>query len=222
MLYLHGGAYVMEFLPAVHWPLIAALANTLGRSVTVPIYPLAPEHSYRDVFALLLATYRRILDAFDPNQIMFAGDSAGGGMALGLCHALQESGMPPPGDALLLSPWMHVAFPDPAVSAVARIDPILNVDILRIAGQRYADGDPLDSPLISPAAGPLTGLPRLTIFTGTHDVLNPDTRAFYRRAVNAGVEVNWHERQRAVHCWMTLPGRPARNFFDTIRDDFGA
>lgn len=67
---------------------------------------------------------------------------------------------------------MHVALPDPAVPAIAKIDPLLNVDDLRAAGLRYAGGDPLDTPLVSPSAGPLTGLPRLTVFTGTHDVLN--------------------------------------------------
>jgi acetyl esterase/lipase len=43
--YLHGGAYVLEFIPRLHWPAIARLANLLGRTVTVPIYPLAPEHA---------------------------------------------------------------------------------------------------------------------------------------------------------------------------------
>jgi hypothetical protein len=58
--------------------------------------------------------------------------------------------LPQPRDALLLSPWMDVAFSDPAVPTVARIDPVLNVDHLRIAGIRYAGGDPLDTPLVKP------------------------------------------------------------------------
>ncbi len=61
MVYLHGGAYVLEFIPSLHWPAIARLANLLGRTVTVPIYPLAPEHSYREVFGFLLGLYRRVL-----------------------------------------------------------------------------------------------------------------------------------------------------------------
>jgi acetyl esterase/lipase len=221
MVYLHGGAYVMEFIPALHWRFIARLANLLGRSITVPIYPLAPEHTYRDVFPLLLAIYQRLLNDFEPDAVMFAGDSAGGGMALALCHALRDAGMPQPRDALLLSPWMHVGFPNPRVAAIARIDPALNVDVLRVAGERYAGGAPLDFPLISPGFGSLAGLPRLTIFTGTHDVLNPDTRDFHQRALAAGVAVNWHERPRAMHCWMVMPGRAAREALDTIRDELG-
>ncbi len=52
LLYLHGGAYVLDLLPHFHWPAIARLANMLHRTITVPIYPVAPEHNYRQVFPL--------------------------------------------------------------------------------------------------------------------------------------------------------------------------
>ncbi|MGY4650847.1 acetyl esterase/lipase [Mycobacterium sp. URHB0021] len=217
LVYLHGGAYVMDFIPGVHWPVVARLACLLRRSITVPIYPLAPEYNYRAVFPFLLKVYQGIVDHHPPDSVVFAGDSAGGGMALALCHALRTAGLPQPRDALLLSPWMDVAFSDRAVDAVALIDPLLNVDHLRSAGLRYADGDPLDSPLVSPGAGPLAGLPRLTIFTGTRDVLNPDTRAFRARAALEGVDVGWHERENGAHCWMFLPGQASREAFDIMR-----
>ncbi|WP_082969514.1 alpha/beta hydrolase fold domain-containing protein [Mycobacterium kyorinense] len=207
LLYLHGGAYVLDLLPHFHWPAIAKLANTLRRTVTVPIYPIAPEHTYREVFPFLLQTYRRLLDSREPNSIAFMGDSAGGGMAFALCHAVRDAGLAQPSDAVLLSPWMHVALPDPGVTAVAKIDPLLNLDDLRAAGIRYAGGDPLDTPLVSPSVGPLTGLPRLTVFTGTHDVLNPDARAFHERATAHGLDIGWYERPGAMHVWMLLPGR---------------
>ena len=206
LLYLHGGAYVLDLMPHFHWPAIAKLANVTRRTITLPIYPIAPEHNYREVFAFLLQVYRRMLESHDPSSIAFMGDSAGGGMAFALCHAVRDAGLPQPSDAVLLSPWMHVALPDPGVPAVAKIDPFLNLDDLRAAGIRYAGGDPLDTPLVSPSAGPLAGLPRLTIFTGTHDVLYPDTRAFRERATAEGVDIGWHEREGGLHCWVLLPG----------------
>lgn len=217
LLYLHGGAYVLDLLPHFHWPAIAKLANTLRRTVTVPIYPIAPEHSYREVFPFLLQAYRRLLETREPDSIAFMGDSAGGGMAFALGHAVRDAGLPQPSDAVLLSPWMHVALPDLDVPAVAKIDPLLNLDDLRAAGIRYAGGDPLDTPLVSPSVGPLEGLPRLTVFTGTHDVLNPDARAFRRRATADGLDIGWYEREGAVHVWMFLPGRRAGAALDQIR-----
>jgi acetyl esterase/lipase len=148
-----------------------------------------------------------MLTAHDPGSIAFMGDSAGGGMALALCHAVRDAGLPGPSDAVLFSPWMHVGLPDPGVAAVARIDPFLNLEDLRAAGIRYAGGDPLDTPLVSPSVGPLADLPRLTVFTGTHDVLNPDTRAFRKRATAEGLDIGWHELDGGVHVWPLLPGR---------------
>jgi acetyl esterase/lipase len=217
LLYLHGGAYVLDLMPHFHWPAIAKLATALRRTVTVPIYPIAPEHTYREVFPFLLQVYSRELEARDPDSIAFMGDSAGGGMAFALCHAVRDAGIPAPTDAVLLSPWMHLALPDPDVPVVAKIDPFLNPADLRAAGIRYAGGDSLDTPLLSPSVGPLTGLPRLTVFTGTHDVLNPDARAFRKRAAAEGVDIGWYELEGGVHAWMLLPGRDAADAGEQIR-----
>lgn len=218
LLYLHGGAYVLDLMPHFHWPAIAKLANAVRRTMTVPIYPIAPEHSYREVFPFLLQVYRRMPETRDPSSIAFMGESAGGGMAFALCHAVRDAGLPQPTDAVLLSPWMHIALPDPDVPAVAKIDPFLNLDDLRAAGIRYAGGDPLDTPLVSPSVGPLAGLPRLTVFTGTHDVLNPDARAFRRRATAEGLDIGWYELDGGMHAWMLLPGRRAATTMAQINE----
>lgn len=218
LIYLHGGAYVLDLLPHFHWPAIARLATMLNRTITVPIYPIAPEHNYRQVFPFLLQLYRGILETRDPDSVAFMGDSAGGGMAFALCHAVRDAGLPQPTDAVLLSPWMHLGLPDPDVPKVAKVDPFLNLDDLRAAGIRYAGGDPLDTPLLSPSVGPLDGLPRLTVFTGTHDVLNPDARAFRRRAKSEGLDIGWYELEGGMHTWMLLPGHKAKVTLGQIRD----
>ncbi|HEY5150311.1 MAG TPA: alpha/beta hydrolase fold domain-containing protein [Mycobacterium sp.] len=122
-------------------------------------------------------------------------------------------------DAVLLCPWLHVALPHPDVAGLARSDVTFNVDDLRAAGLRYAGGDPVDTPLVSPATGPLDGLPRLTLVSGTHDVLHPDTREFWDRAVAAGLDVDGYEQYAGRHLWMYLPGQDGvPPVFDKIRD----
>jgi acetyl esterase/lipase len=212
LLFLHGGAYVLPFPPRVLWPIIARLANSLRRSITVPMYPLAPEHTYRDVVPLMLDVYRRVLESHDAESVAFMGESAGGGLALALCHAARDAHMPQPGAAILLCPWLQITVPDPDADLIAEIDPVLNLADVREAGRRYAGGDPPDNPLLSPGAGPLRGLPPLTIFTGTHDVLHPDARAFRQRARAEGVHIGWHELEGGAHMWPFLPfSRHARH-----------
>lgn len=220
MLYLHGGCYVVEFAPTLYWPFLANLSVLLRRTVTVPMYPLAPEHTYREVYPFLLGVYHRILAEHDPKSVVFMGDSAGGGLALGLCHANREAGLPQPSDAVLLSPWLHAGLPDPAVPAVAKVDPILNLDFLHRAVAYYSGGDPLGHPLISPATGPLSELPNITVMTGTHDMLNPDARAFHRRTQAQGIDIGWYELDGGIHGWMgfTPLGRDVGDALQYIHD----
>src|SRR3954463_4095370 len=51
LLYLHGGAFVFQ-ITSYHWNLIAELAERIGAVVTVPIYPIAPEHGLHEMFGM--------------------------------------------------------------------------------------------------------------------------------------------------------------------------
>ncbi len=202
LLYLHGGGYVLDFNPALYWGVVAGLATATGRTVTVPIYPVAPEHGHRDAYAMLIPLYQRLLESHRPDEIAFAGDSAGGGLALGLCHLLREHGLPQPSDCVLLSPWLDLTLSNPAIAAVDRIDPLLNAAHLRECGRLWAGGESLDDPKLSPVNAPLRGLAKLAVFTGTLDVLNPDARVLRDRAAKEGVELVWRETPGAIHVWM--------------------
>ena len=72
-------------------------------------------------------------------------------------------------------------------------------------------------PCSARASDALDGLPRLTVFTGTHDVLNPDARAFYQRATAEGLEIGWYELEGGMHTWMLMPGHKAKVTLDQIR-----
>src|SRR5829696_6631733 len=101
ILYLHGGAFVFAITPQ-HWRFIARLIQRLGCSVTVPLYPLAPEHTCREVFDFLLPLASELLT--ENRQTVFMGDSAGGGMALALSQQLHAAGLSLPARVALISP----------------------------------------------------------------------------------------------------------------------
>lgn len=73
ILYLHGGGYVLD-LDAVHWNLIAGLIERTGASVSVPIYPLAPEYRWRDGFAMVRRIFDDLARQYGAEQITVMGD----------------------------------------------------------------------------------------------------------------------------------------------------
>lgn len=93
--YLHGGAYTTAISPQ-HWALAGALADA-GVRVELPLYGLAPEHTYREAYPFVTAVHRQLLAEVTADAVTLAGDSAGGGLTLGLAQTLEAPGCRSPG-----------------------------------------------------------------------------------------------------------------------------
>ena len=203
LLYLHGGAFAAEIQPA-HWSLVTDLAVRTDRTVTVPIYPLVPAVTHRDVHPVLRRIYFG-LPANGPVAVM--GDSAGAALAMALVANLPVDAARPR-DLVLLSPFLDLTLSDPAIPAT---DPLLRADHLRELGRRFAGTDGPDHPLASPLLGPLDDLGTVTVFTGTRDLLSRDARRLAGLAKPAtGTTVTLHEFPGMIHDWMLLPVPEAR------------
>ena len=201
--YLHGGAYISEIAPQ-HWALIGHLADA-GVRVEVPHYGLAPQHSHREAYPLVTAVYRELLEDVDPSDVTIAGDSAGGGLALGLAQTLAADGLPQPRRLVLLSPWLDLTISNPDVPAVEARDPWLASVGLRVAGESWAAGDDPTQPRLSPLNGPLDGLAPIDVSVGTREICLPDVRLLVQRARQAGVLGDFEECAGAVHVYPLTP-----------------
>jgi len=200
-LYLHGGSYVSAIAPQ-HWALIGALADA-GVRVEVPHYGLAPQHTHRDAYPLVTEVYRQLLDAAD--AVTIAGDSAGGGLALGLAQTLPAAGLPQPERIVLLSPWLDLTLSHPDLPAVEARDPWLSSAGLRVAGEAWAGGDDPTQPRLSPGNGQLAGLAPIDVHVGTHEICLPDVRLLIERARAAGVLGQAEVCAGAVHVYPLTP-----------------
>lgn len=210
IVYFHGGGYVFDIV-AEHWGFLAKLIAATGVSVTVPIYPLAPEADWRDGYRVAEAVYADALERHDAKRIALMGDSAGAGMALGLAMMLRDSGAALPGKIALLSPWLDATASDPEQEALSPYDRIIALNGLRTMGRWWAghSGDPAAFP-VSLLDADLTGLPPVGIWSGTHDVLYPDARRYKAKADAAGVRIAYHVYQQMQHVWMLLPVAEAK------------
>lgn len=105
VLYLHGGGYVTGGLKYCKG-FGTVLAAKTGAPVLCVAYRLAPEHPFPAALDDALRAYNYILSlGYDPKDIAFCGESAGGGLCFSLAVKLRELGKSQPGGIVAISPW---------------------------------------------------------------------------------------------------------------------
>jgi acetyl esterase/lipase len=115
MLYVHGGAYFFGSVDE-HRYQMQRHARKLKARVLAPRYRLAPQFPFPCGLYDCLAAYLYLLSVQEPNTIILAGDSAGGGMVLALLLVLRNQGIPLPAGAILISPWVDLSHSFPSVA----------------------------------------------------------------------------------------------------------
>ncbi|UXY52856.1 alpha/beta hydrolase fold domain-containing protein [Pseudomonas tohonis] len=204
VLYLHGGAYIRP-ITSHHWRFLQALVEQGGCTVTVPLYPLAPEATCVQTVEAMLGLYEQTCAEAGTTSLTLLGDSAGGGLALALCHALRERHAPAPRSLVLICPWLDVAMTHPSIAANEAHDPMLASVGLQEAGRLYAGELGVGHRHVSPIHGDQAGLPPTLLFAGTRDIAHYDELLFAEKAIEAGVELELCVGREMVHVWPILP-----------------
>lgn len=204
ILFFHGGGYMDQPL-MWHWSFLHRLSQRLNGTITVPIYPKAPNHQYSEGFEQVLPIYKDLLTKASPDNIVIMGDSAGGGFALALSQLLLNEGIPQPGNIILLSPWLDITLSNPKIEVLKKVDPMLNLRLLIETGKIYAGDTDRSNYLLSPINGPLRGLGKITLFIGTHELFLADARRFRAIAKRENVEINYFEYPKMNHVFPVLP-----------------
>jgi monoterpene epsilon-lactone hydrolase len=189
VLYFHGGVYVMSdaFLAA-------GLASQVGRRTHAKVisvdYRLAPEHPYPAAVDDALAAYEALLhDGIDASDIAFAGESAGGGLAIATLVNARDHGLPLPAAAFVMSPYVDLTLAGTTMETRRKVDPLLSRELLQARIPDYTGGQDAALGLISPIFADLSGLPPLIIQAGSHEVLLDDAVRLAGQAASADVEV---------------------------------
>lgn len=207
IIYTHGGCYVLP-LQSIHWGIIQQLIEHTGASVTVPIYPLAPEFDHKPAFTLLNQVYQERLQSHAEDRIILCGDSAGGGLALAQAMIYRDCDYRLPDRIILFSPWLDVSMSNPDAALLESIDPLLGITSLAHCGKWWAGGVDIHEPHISPLFGDMAGLPPIDVFTGTYEIFFPDIHILQQKVVDAGGMVNVYEYAGAFHDFVGIPFLP--------------
>ena len=215
IIYLHGGAYVRK--PRVwHFRFVKRLAKKTGLDVIMPIYPKAPEYDCDCVSKLLINFYTDLSKSY--GRIILMGDSSGGGLALSISLQLIKRQIRQPERLILLSPWPDVSMSNPAIADYERKDPIVFVDNVKIAGEKWAGSKSVTDPTVSPLYASFNHLNPVDVFCGTREVLYPDNEQLCKCMRRDGVEVKFHVAEGMNHVYPIFPICEARRAFADIVD----
>jgi acetyl esterase/lipase len=185
LVYTHGGAYVQALITP-HWLMLDRATRGTGVTITVPLYELAPEGNVTGAFTFLRKVYAQAVDEVGAPNVTLAGDSSGGGLALGQALDYRDTGLPRPRQVVLFSPWVDVSMTHPGIASLQRHDPSLRADLLAMAGALWADDLDIHDQRVSPLLADLTGLPPVHVFQGGRDILALDACVLAARLRDAG------------------------------------
>lgn len=199
ILYLHGGGY-FACSPATYRPITGGFALE-GLSVFTPDYRLAPEHPYPAAVEDALSAYRALLADYGARRMVIAGDSAGGGLALGMLLAARDAALPMPAGVVLFSPWTDLAVTGASIKRNAKRESLLvGARIQEAAALYLADADP-KTPMASPLYGDLANLPPLFIQVSEREILLDDSLRLAEKIKATNGEVELQIWPNMPHVW---------------------
>jgi acetyl esterase/lipase len=208
LFYLHGGAFMFRF-PATHACLAARCCRLLGARTLMVDYRLAPEHPYPAAVDDCHAAWRWLLaQGIDPRQVVIAGDSAGGNLALATLHRAKAAGEPLPACAVLLSPVVDFTLSSRSLVDNERRDPMFTLAALLKFRANYAPPERTLDPTLSPLFGDFHGFPPMLLQVGSTEMLLDESVRAAEKAHASGVDVELEIWRNLPHVFQAMPLLP--------------
>jgi acetyl esterase/lipase len=204
ILYFHGGGMVL-MSPKTHRALTFEIAQLTKMRVLSVDYRLAPEHPFPAPLEDCVKAYKWLLSqGIKAENVVIAGDSAGGNLTLTTLIKLRDGGIPLPAGAVALSPGTDYTDKSRTFYENAKTDPILADRGVYWWLEAYLAGADPNNPLISPVLADLKGLPPILIQVSTSEMLYDHSTRFIERAKAAGVDATLQEWKDTIHVFQAF------------------
>lgn len=196
ILYLHGGGYAYGSTDT-HKAMLARLSQFSGLPACLVEYRLAPEHPFPAALEDAMAAYKALSD----RRLILGGDSAGGGLALGLLAEVLQRDLPRPVSAFCFSPLTDLTFSGDSVTENADAEVMIPVERLGDVPQNYLKGVRPEDWRASPLFADFEGAPPVWLTVGSTEVLRDDTTRLAEKLRAQGVDVTMKLEHDLPHVW---------------------
>lgn len=215
VVYLHGGAWMNEAAQQ-HWSLVQQISAEAGVTVLFPGYPLIQAGGSAETVVPKVADLAERVD----RPLILMGDSAGGTIAMSVSLLLKER-RHPADLTVLISPVLDLRMENPEIDEVQPRDPWLVKRGQVMLTEKWI-GEHREDPVLNPILGDAREVGPLVVFSGTRDLLNPDTRIFVKQASAAGADIEYYEQPEHIHVYPLLPTpegkRARRTIVNAVRE----
>lgn len=205
ILYCHGGGYSTGSTVYAR-TLTKKLAESTSMDVFAFNYRLAPEHPYPAATDDALKAWNYLMYlGYGARDVIVAGDSAGGNLALSLTLRLKEQERLLPRGLVLLSPWTDLTKSGKSYESRKEVDPVLDHEYLDRMIENYAGGQALSNPLISPLFGNFKGFPPTHIQVGDNEILLSDATLLHKKLLKENVSAHLDVYKGMWHVFQMSP-----------------
>lgn len=205
ILYCHGGGYSTGSTVYAR-TLTKKLAESTSMDVFAFNYRLAPEHPYPAATDDALKAWNYLMYlGYGARDVIVAGDSAGGNLALSLTLRLKEQERLLPRGLVLLSPWTDLTKSGKSYESRKEVDPVLDHEYLDRMIENYAGGQELSNPLISPLFGNFKGFPPTYIQVGDNEILLSDATLLHKKLLKENVSAHLDVYKGMWHVFQMSP-----------------
>ena len=207
ILNFHGGAYTIALIDNGRIPSSLYAEKVPGSVVYNIDYRVAPTDPYPAALEDCITVYKWLLkEGHKGKDIVFTGESAGGGLELAVTHYLKDHQIELPKGILAISPWTDLTYTTPSRTLNIPNDIMLGeggweLVINEVKNSSYIGTADPTHPYISPAFGDFTGFPKMLIQVGSFDIIYDDSVKVANKAEAAGVDVKISSYYGMTHCF---------------------
>ncbi|MGX1778627.1 alpha/beta hydrolase [Nocardia brasiliensis] len=203
--YIHGSGFAV-CSARTHRGLASRLSRASGLPVFVLEYRLAPEHRFPAAADDVQAGYQWLLESgFRPEEVVVAGDSAGGHLILDLLFENARADVGQPAAAVLFSPLLDPTFTLAAAQEQQRRDPMITAKSARALVAHYTREQPDDHPRLHLTVPSGAVLPPLLVQVGGVEMLRGDAEELHRLFTAAGGKCELEIWPGQMHVFQALP-----------------